>query len=96
MLCRKKIKTRAHGGEILLYIYAFLGHISKKSNTIHFLVHGHSSWSTFGLHLVGGGGKGSVHCFIKEKEYRPWKLDHQVRLWKRPSSMVQLHGVNKP
>ena len=29
-----------------------LGHIFKINQHIHFLVHGHSSWSTFGLHLV--------------------------------------------
>jgi hypothetical protein len=26
----------------------------KKNQRIYFLVHGHSSWSTFGLHRVGG------------------------------------------
>ena len=30
------------------------GHILQKNQHIHFLVHGHSSWSTFGLHLVRG------------------------------------------
>ena len=30
-----------------------LGHILK-SQHIHFLVHDHSSWSTFGIHLVRG------------------------------------------
>ena len=37
----------------------FFGHISKNKH-IHFLVHGHFSWSTFDLHLVGGA-KGFVH-----------------------------------
>ena len=33
---------------------AFFGHILKKKQHIHFWVHGHCSWSTFGLHLVKG------------------------------------------
>ena len=27
---------------------------NKKNQHIHFLMHGHSSWSTFGIHLVRG------------------------------------------
>ena len=33
---------------------ALFGHIHKKNKLIHFLVHGHCSWSIFGLHLVRG------------------------------------------
>jgi hypothetical protein len=32
---------------------SFLGYIIKNQH-IHFLVYGHSSWSTFGLHVVRG------------------------------------------
>ena len=48
------------------------------------MVHGHSSWSTFALHLV----KGPRLSILISWEVGPWKLDH----WKRPSSMIRLHG----
>jgi hypothetical protein len=38
---------------ILFFKTALFGHISKTRH-IHFLVHGHFSWSTFNLHLVRG------------------------------------------
>ena len=47
----------------------------QKNQHIHVLVHGHFSWSTFGLHLVGGT-NGFVKWFFK-------KLDHQVGPWKK-------------
>ena len=40
-----------------------------KNQSIYFLMHGHSSWSTFSIHQVRG---------AKALEIGPWKLDHQV------------------
>ena len=57
-----------------------------KNQRLHFLVHGHSSWSTFGLHL----GRGPNLLKLMFYEVGPWKWDH----WLRPSSMV--HSVNRP
>ena len=64
----------------------FLG-IYETHQHVHMLVHGHSSWSTFGLHLVKGP-KGFVHqVFLRnrtmEKGHLPW-----------PGFMS--HGVNGP
>ena len=57
----------------------FFGHILKYRH-IHFLVHGHFSWSTFILHLVRDSGpKGFTEC--KYVEIGPWKCD-----------VGQLHG----
>ena len=51
------MKTREDKRMVKLEFFSFkttlLGHVSK-SKHIHFLVHGHSSWSTFDLHLVRG------------------------------------------
>ena len=47
---------------------------------IHFLVHGHSSWSTFGLHLVR---RAQKLCELSFSGIRPRKLDHQVGPWKK-------------
>ena len=40
-----------------------------KSPYIHLLLHGHSSWSTFGLHLV----RGPMALWFHLKRTRPWK-----------------------
>ena len=57
--------------------------IYQKNQDIHFLVHGHSSWFTFGLHLVRDPKASWIVLFFKKKK----KSDHG----KRPSSMVRLH-----
>ena len=52
-------KKRQENGQtcLLIYIYFYkifiFGHIYINQHN-HFLVHCHSSWSTFGLHLVKG------------------------------------------
>ena len=52
-----------------------------KNQHIHFLVHDHSSWSTFGLHLVRCPKALQIDFLFK-------KLD----CVKMPSSMIRLHG----
>ena len=42
---------------------ALFGQILNKNQHMYFLVHSHSSWSTFGLHLVRGP-KNSVNCLF--------------------------------
>jgi hypothetical protein len=56
--------------------YPFGTYIKKIST--HFLVHGHSSWSTFSLHLVGDS-KRFVKGFFKKLNHRSWtiKSDHE-------------------
>ena len=53
----EKMKTREDKRLVNMEFFSlnlpFLG-IFKKNQHIHFLVHGHSSWSMFGLHLVRG------------------------------------------
>jgi hypothetical protein len=51
-----------------------------KKQHIHFLMHGHSSWSTFGLNLVRG--PKALWIYLKKK------LDHGLK----PSFMVRLHA----
>ena len=55
--------------------FPFLG-IFKKNQHIHFLVHGHSSWSTFNLLLMKG--PKSLKFWIS---HEPWKCDHGKRLF---------------
>ena len=48
-------KTRERSNLIVLIFFQnciFWAYFKKKNQHIHLLVHGHSSWSTFGLHLV--------------------------------------------
>ena len=47
-------KAREYSNLIFFFKTTIFGHILKKISTFIFLVHGHSSWSTFGLHLVRG------------------------------------------
>ena len=55
---------------------------------IHFFVHGHSSWSTFTLHLVRGPNDFIIWILRNHTmEVGPWSWDHG----KRPSSMVRFH-----
>ena len=46
----------------------------QKYQHIHFWVHGHSSWSTFGLHLVRGPRLSKLYF----QEVGPWKLAHEL------------------
>ena len=81
------MKTREDKRMVKLGIFfnifkiSLFGHIFFiKNQHIHFLVHGHSSWSSFGLHLM----RGPKALYIEI--LRNWTKD------KRPSSMAQLHG----
>ena len=49
-------------------------YIYLKKKHIHFLVHGHFTWSTFGLHLARGPKALNIHFL----EIRLWKCDHEV------------------
>ena len=70
---------------------ALLEHVLKKQSVHSPLVHGHSSWSTFGLHLVRGP-KG--FCKLIFKETRPWMLDHQFHgPWCKPALIYMYVGV---
>jgi hypothetical protein len=52
---RKKSKGPCHKNAVLRIFGVFLMIDNiKKIQHLHFLVHGHSSWSTFDLHLVKG------------------------------------------
>ena len=57
----------------------------KKNQHIHILVHGHSSRSTFGLHLV----RGPRLSKLIFQEVGPWKLDHELR----PLKKALVHGL---
>ena len=59
--------------------------IYKKNQHLHFLVHGHSSWSTFGLHLV----RGPRLSKLKFYEVRPWNSDHELG----PLTKAIFHGL---
>ena len=69
--------------------------IYHENKLIHFLVHGHSSWSTFGLHF-NEGPIGFKIWFFKKSDHAsgPWnptmKKDHL------PWSDFMVHGVNWP
>ena len=63
------------------------GHIFKKNQHIHFSVHGHFSWSTFGLHLVKGPKALRMHLKKLNHGSVTMKCDHG----KIPSNMGQLH-----
>jgi hypothetical protein len=67
---------------------AIFGHLFKKNQHTCFLVHGHSSWSTFGLLLMRGPKALQIE-FVKNRDHESWaiKSDHGLR----PSSMVRLH-----
>ena len=69
--------------------YPFWTYFKQKFAHIHFLVHGHSSWSTFTLHLVWDA-KTLLNWFVKKSDHGCWimKSNHG----KRPSSMIQPHG----
>ena len=64
---------------------ALCGHLSKKNHHICFLVHGHSSWSTFTVHLVSGHTQKLCKpvLLVKKSDHGSWimKSDHG----KRPS-----------
>ena len=51
----EKMKTR-EGNKLDFFAFLFktalFGHTLKKNQHVHFLVHAHSSWSTFGSHLT--------------------------------------------
>ena len=72
----------------------FLG-IYYKIQHIHFLVHGHTSWSTFDLHLVRGP-KALWIDFFKKSDNGSWTVKSDYG--KGSSFMIQLHvyGVNQP
>jgi hypothetical protein len=52
---KEKMKRREENGQnyIVFFNSALFGHILN-NHQIHFLMHSHSSWSTFSLHLVRG------------------------------------------
>ena len=86
------MKTRQWSNLVIISKLHFLG-IYKKTQHIHFLVHGHISWSKFGLHLEGP--KGFVRWFfIYWKEIEPWKLDHEKGYLLWSDSMV--HAKTNP
>ena len=77
--------------ELLFFLskMPFLGHILlNKNRHIHFLVHGHSSWSTYGVHLVRG--PRLQNQFVKKSDHGSWTMNSNH--WKRSSSMVWLRG----
>ena len=81
------MKTREDKIMIILEFFLLLkislfGHILKELPHS-LLVHNHSSWSTFSLHLVRG-----PKAFFKKLFFRTTK----VGLVKSPSFMVQPHG----
>jgi hypothetical protein len=49
---KKKEKEKVKLFFLFLFKIHFFMDIYYKHQQIHFLVHGHSSWSTFGVHLV--------------------------------------------
>jgi hypothetical protein len=55
-------------------LFYFFGHILEKNQHIHFQVHGHFSWSTFGIHLIRGLKTVRMHF----KEIKPWNYYHEV------------------
>jgi hypothetical protein len=87
-LGEEKMNTREWSNLIFFFqIFPFWTYIKKH---IHFLVHGHSSWSTFNSHLVRGPKTFYNWFFLRNwtMEVGPWKSDHE----KRPSYVVRLHG----
>ena len=67
----------------------------KKNQHIHFLVHGHFSWSTFGLHLI----KGPETLRMQFLEIEPWKCYHEVWPWKKALwtwDNFMVHDVSNP
>jgi hypothetical protein len=63
--------------------------IYQKNQHIRFLVHGHSSWFTFGLHLVRGAKSLDID-FLEKLDHESWTMKSDDR--KRPSTMIRLHG----
>ena len=45
-------RKQENGQTLMFFKTALFGYIYKENQHIHFVVHGHSSWSTFNLHLV--------------------------------------------
>ena len=67
----------------------------KKNQHLHFLVHGHSSWSTFGLHLVKGPWTMKTNILVtRTMEVVPWSRPTQSRPLTWDDFMV--HSVNRP
>ena len=76
------MKTREE--KIMIKLDFFFLTCVKKNQHIHNLVHGNSSWFTFGLHLVRSP-KALWFDIVRNRTM-------EVGPWKRPSSMVRFHG----
>ena len=71
---------------VKLEFFSKLPFLKEKNQHIHFLVHGHSSLSTFGLNLVRGPKVLQISIFLNQtmgKSHLPW-------------SDFMVHGVNQP
>ena len=77
----------------LFFWIVFLGHVSKKNQHIHFMVHGHSSWSTFGLHPVKGPWLSKLF-FLKSDG--SWTMNSDHWIFHLPWSNFMVHIVNRP
>ena len=66
----------------------FWAYVKKKCN--HFLLHGHSSWSTFGLHLVRAQKTLWIDFFKKLDNVR-WSIERTHLQWLD----FMVHGVNR-
>ena len=84
-------KTWERSNFFLLSKLPFLNIYQKKNQHIHFWVHGHSSWSTFGSHLVWG--PKTLYIDIFEKlDHGCWSMEKDHLPW----SDFMVHGVNWP
>ena len=93
----KKMKTREdtrRGKPFFSFLFLFpngpfCACVKNKSThsffIFYFFMIGHSSWSTFSLHLRRGP-EHFVNQLLFLKETAPWKLDHEVGPWKKTIS----------
>ena len=80
-----------------IYLFSFplqnwpFGAYIYKKNHIHLLVHGHYSWSTFGLHLVKGL-KALLIDILKKSDHGSWTMEKAIfhGPWCKPALRLQV------
>ena len=86
-----KLKTKTNEDKRMVNLEFFQNFffldIYHKNQHIHFLVHGHPYWSTFGLHPVRG--PTAVNYFFKKLNHGSWTIKSNQE---KRSSMVWLYG----
>ena len=91
-----KPKRRQENGQTWIFFKTtFFGHVLKKNHHIHFLVHGHSSWSTFGLQLVRGPRLSNL-SFLRSRTMKVGPWYRTIEKNPLPWSDFMVYNINQP